>query len=221
MSHPNIWKVVVSVAAAALLVGGGVYLLRGLNQAQPAVVGNNWHTYQNNSLDVTFQYPLSWQPIDGSTSLSEGLFKLEFKPAELKRDSDGRFHAVGINRRAYVNEGDPGWYGYCAVQYKNIADFCEEGCEKISDKVAIDYRRVYHGERGFSAMAYTDLSAKYPSICFELDLVPIFNELGGPAGVGVGATTDIKALIKAKKVSAPIMQAVENFERFARSIERK
>ena len=185
--------------------------------SQPTSSTKAWNAYHSQNLDISFQYPSSWQPIADYESWRDNFFRLEYKPTELKRDSDGHLHIVGINHKTYVDEGHAGWYGYCAVQYKNMADFCKEGCEKINNNVAIDYRHVFHGESGFSAIAYTDLSSKFPSICFELDLIQIYQELSSEEMTASG----IKTAIKNKHVSAPILQAVENFEQFARTIKRR
>lgn len=194
------------------------------NEKQPQKASKNWNTYQNSKLDIVFDYPSTWQPQE-ITSWGDGDFRLNFKTTELKQDYEGinYLQIVGINDK-YVDEGHPGWFGYCAVSYSNIEEFCKDGCERLNNDVAIDFRPVYHGESGFSAIAYTNLSRKYPSICFELNLSQVLSEIATEKGVNyyeVSKNYNVKSMIANREVSDSILNAVDNFKNFAKTIKLK
>lgn len=193
-------------------------------EKQPQTSANKWETYQNSRLDIVFDYPSTWQPQE-ITNWGDGDFRLNFKTTELKQDYEGinYLHIVGINDK-YVNEGHPGWFGYCAVSYSNINEFCKDGCERLNTDVAVDFRSVYHGDSGFSAIAYTNLSRKYPSICFEFDLSQVLSEIATEKGVNyyeVSKNYDVKSMITNREVSDSILNAVHNFKNFAKTIKLK
>ena len=201
-----------------------------IQNANKADAGNEietvagWQTYQNEELDITFDYPPTWQP-QKITNREDGSFHLNFKATELDPGYEGMNHLyiVGINNK-YINAGTPKWFGYCAVRYKSLDEFCRSGCEKINENVAIDYRYVGHGDLGFSAIIYTNLSQKYPSICFEFDLSQILVEISAEKGIDyyeLPENCDIESIIKNRKLSDSLIQAVDNFENFAKTIKLK
>jgi len=194
------------------------------NEKQAQATSNNWIIYQNSKLDIVFDYPSTWQPQE-ITSWGDGDFRLNFKTTELKQDYEGinHLHIVGINDK-YVDEGHPGWFGYCAVSYTSVDEFCKDGCEKLSNGVAIDFRSVYHGDFGYSAIAYTNLSRKYPSICFEFDLSQVLSEIAEEKSIGyyeVSKNYNVKSMIENREVSDSILNAVDNFKNFAKTIKLK
>ena len=139
-------------------------------------------------------------------------------------DTQTHFHMIAINDN-YVDEGHPGWFGYCAVIYNNIEQFCNDGCEMLNDDVAFDLRPTYHGDYGYSAFAYTNISNDYPSICIELDISQVLQEVSDDNSLLyrdiIISEYDVKSMIQNREVSDKILTTVDDFKELAKSIKAK
>lgn len=158
-------------------------------------------------LDFGFENPVFLDDIEGKFGLCS---------------SGNDFCVVGVDHKYYSSDLLPGADSFCAAKYKNMSQFCENGCEKTNENVAVDYRTSGYGDREFSVMAYSDLSAKYPSICFTLNLNDALDEASKKKGVGYYdiSDSDVKSMIKNRELSDDVLQKVDAFVKMASTIKK-
>ena len=211
-----------------LLVSGINYLKEKTAKVETVKVETvkvkTWQSYQNSELDFTFSHPSSWESYELRHRSGEGDFWLRFRNMDLEKEYKGLgdLHIVGINDKYTEEEGPNEWFASCAVRYKSIDDFCKEGCEKLNDHLAIDYRKAYHGEYIFSVMAYTDISQKYPSICMELGL-PAQSEIGKRENIfphKVLENYDVRSMIINGEAGEVTQSVIDDFRRLVETIQK-
>lgn len=133
--------------------------------------------------------------------------------------SERDFCMVGVDHKNY----SPDAYSFCAAEYSSVKEFCENGCEKINENVAIDYRSYENNyNKSFDAMIYSDLSDEYPSVCFTLNLSDALDEASKKRGIGSDEISDseVKAMIENRELSDGILQKIDAFEKMARTVEK-
>jgi type II secretory pathway pseudopilin PulG len=161
------------------------------------------------ALGIDFDYYLDFS--FGEALYKDGSFGL--------CSSENDFCMVGVNHKNY----SPDTYSFCAAEFNGIKEFCEGGCEKINENVAIDYRSYDNNyNKGFNALLYSDLSSEYPSICFTLNLNDALDEASRKKGISYYdiSDSDIKSMIKNRELSDDILQKVDAFEKMAKTIKK-
>ncbi len=112
---------------------------------------SDWKIYRKEKYGISFKYPSVW--LLEKVGREENLFGMSFNIKNI----DTELSAVGVTDK-YVNEGPFGWFGCCAVAYKNVDQFCEKGCVRIDDKTATRRGIENHGDMGYSFLAHTNAS---------------------------------------------------------------
>lgn len=179
-----------------------------------SLLSNEDKKYVSDALGVDFNYYLDFGfDEDSYNDDVDGEFGL--------CSSQNDFCVIGVNHESYHSDV-PGAYSSCAAKYKDMNQFCENGCEKISENIAIDYRTSGYGDREFSAMIYSDLSAKYSSLCFALNLNDALDEASKKKGAGYYdiSDSDVKSMIKNRELSEAILQKTDAFEKMARTVKK-
>lgn len=174
----------------------------------------DWKTYQNKDYGISFKYPSNWL-LKEDISVDKNTFSMWFsieKPNTI-------LTVVGISDE-YMNEGPPGRYGYCA-SYKNVDQFCDEGCIKLNNSTATSRGIINRGDIGYSLLAYTDVSRNFSSICWDLDLSSLLSEISKKKNVSYYKVTneDVETYLKEGSASEEMENVIKNFELLSRSIE--
>lgn len=175
---------------------------------------SDWKTYQNKDYGISFKYPSSW--LLEKDSADKNLFGMSFSIENINTT----LSVVGITNN-YVDDGPPGWFGYCAVAYKDVDQFCKEGCIRINDKTATRRGRENHGDAGYSLLAYTNASKNFPSICWELDMGLILSKIADQKGIEYYKVKDedVEAYIKENDKDENLKDIILKFEEFSQSIK--
>lgn len=178
---------------------------------------DNRINYSNNEIGVELNMPYNWSQ-NSQKSTGTGYLEEVFLYDDL---STWRSVITAVNHdRCGENCIKDHWY--FATKYLSIDDFCKNGCEKINENVAIDYRSNNAGDRGFDAMLYTNLSSDYPSFCFTLNLNDALDEASKKKGVGYYdiSDSDVKSMIKNRELSDDVLQKVDAFVKMASTIKK-
>jgi hypothetical protein len=174
----------------------------------------DWKTYRNEKYGISFQYPSSW--LLEKDSADKNIFGMSFAVKNINT----RLSVIGVTND-YADEGPPGWFGYCAVSYKNVDQFCEKGCTRINDRTATRRGIENHGDKTYSLLAYTNESKKFPSICWELDLSLILSKIAEQKGINYYEVKneDVEIYIKENNTDEDLKDVIQEFEEFSQSIK--
>ncbi len=140
-------------------------------QQEEILAGLKWKHYYNPTYGIQFDYPENWILTEPEIGKEELYVKIA-KPGE--SDSDDEMMPDPLNVRVlgiehgFIPDHPNNIVGSCAYEYDSLDQFCEEGCERISDIGAIDFRFVNHGEPIFSALGYYLPGKPYPETCLEM-----------------------------------------------------
>lgn len=183
------------------------------------------NTYYHESLDITFEYPYSWTP-ETLTSPGAGAFGLNFTVNELAKNATtpNTLYAFGYNDTYDFEEHRYAGFSGCGIAYTDIDDFCQNGCERLNENIAIKMRSVSGGDSLYVATAYVTVSPSYPVMCFDLNLTHLLEEIGTANNIPyyeVADTYDISTMIQNGEVGTATLTALENFSRFVQTIRLK
>ncbi len=176
---------------------------------------SDWKIYQNEDYGISFRYPSAWL-LERDSPTDENIFGMSFIVGEI----DSRLSVIGVTNK-YVEEGPFGWFGYCAVAYKNVDQFCKEGCLRINDETATRRGIENHGDMGYSLLAYSNSSKKFPSICWELDMSSIIFKVAEQKDIGYYEVKDedIEYYISENKKDESLKDIIQKFKEFSQSIK--
>lgn len=181
----------------------------------PSVDVSGWKTYRNDKYGISFRYPSAWV-LGKDSSADQNFFGISFAIENINTE----LSVVGVTN-SYINEGPPGWFGYCAVANKNVDQFCEKGCTRINDKTATRRGIENHGDKTYSLLAYTNISKKFPSICWELDMSPILFKVADQKGISYYEVKneDVEDYIKGNDIDKDLKDIMQKFEELSQSIK--
>lgn len=214
---------ILALAGASYLVFSNLDFNKTKDIIKPNKIGleekdiNGWNTYSDGISGISFKYPPNWEfpPLLADGEWFGDIIKIDGYEDEL--------HVSGADYSDYTEEGPFGAFADCDIAYNNIDEFCEEGCVKINNKTAYDFRFVFHGEGSISALAYTNVSNKYPSICFELPLGEIWEKIvyNGIDYEDERGNYDVEKYMEKAKLSKNTLKEINNFVTFVNSIESR
>lgn len=173
---------------------------------------NQLQAYQNDKLDIIFDYPQDWEFPEEESWKEDNLF-LRNNNLMIFGIADG-----------YNYEGHPmSDIEQCAVAKINPEWSCGEGCEEIIEGVYVTQKSSRNGDASYSIFASTDLSMKYPSICFQLPMGLILYELAEKDGIEYWQVTgyDIPSMIENREFSDEVMNEIDDFIALVKTIRVK